>query len=399
MGANSQAVPVPEALAVILAGIGEDLAPHVRRELLNNRLDVVAEFPNAMVATEALRAHRKHRRVLVTRFQSAADEAGLRRLNSALVGWPVIALVDLDGDPENLFRANRAGAAQIVPLPLQPADFRCALDAVGVQFDLRSHVTDPIVFSGGSAGCGASTLACAVAHEFAILTGTKTVLIELVPQMGTLATNLKPNPKATLDVLLTDADRLDLYLVQNALTPIGDNLLVLPGPAGFMAPGWIRPDAVEQLIDFVRRLAGVVILDVHPTFDDLHFRLIDTADQAVLITQQSIAAVRSLKLLLDNLSVTRPADRTHLVLNMYDPDIEGLSADDITEAMDVPGLITVPRDTTALLMALKRGQPLRLVAPHSPILKAVGGLVRALGGIGGPPRSGLFTRLVQAFRG
>jgi Flp pilus assembly CpaE family ATPase len=119
----------------------------------------------------------------------------------------------------------------------------------------------------------------------------------------------------------------------------------------------------------------------------------------VLITQQSIAAVRSLKLLLDNLSVTRPADRTHLVLNMYDPDIEGLSADDITEAMDVPGIITVPRDTTALLMALKRGQPLRLVAPHSPILKAVGGLVRALGGIGGPPRSGFFTRLVQAFRG
>ena len=76
--------------------------------------------------------------------------------------------------------------------------------------------------------------------------------------MGTLATNLKLNPKATLDTLLADADRLDLYLVQNALTPIGDNLFVLPGPAGFMAPGWIRPNTVDQLIDFVRRLAASV---------------------------------------------------------------------------------------------------------------------------------------------
>jgi MinD-like ATPase involved in chromosome partitioning or flagellar assembly len=399
VGANSQAVPVPEALAVVLVGIGQDIAPHVRRELLNNRLDIVAEFPSAAVATEALREHRKHRRVVVTQFRSASDEAGLRRLNVALVGWPVIALVDVESDPENLFRANRAGAAQVVPLPLQPADFRCALDAVGVQFDLRSRVTDPIVFSGGSAGCGASTLACAVAHEFAVLTGTKTVLIELVPQMGTLATNLKVTPKATLDALLTDADRLDMYLVQNALTPIGDNLLVLPGPTGFMAPGWIRPDAVDQLIDLVRRLAGVVILDVHPTFDDLHFRLIDTADRAVLVMQQSIAAVRSLKLLLDNLSVTRPADRTHFVLNMYDPDIPGLTLDDIEQAMEVPGIIPVPRDTAALLVAMKRGGPLRLVAPHSPILKAVAGLVHALGGPGGPPRSGFFTRLVQAFGG
>ena len=255
--------------------------------------------------------------------------------------------MDLDGDPENLFRANRAGAAQIVPLPLQPADFRCALDAVGVQFDLRSRVTDPIVFSGGSAGCGVSTLACAVAHEFAILTGTKTVLIELVPQMGTLATNLKLNPKATLDALLTDADRLDLYMVQNALTPIGDNLLVLPGPAGFMAPGGSgrRGRSAHRLRATARRRRhSRRPPDVRrpPLPAHRHGRP-GGADHPA-----EHAAVRSLKLLLDNLSVTRPADRTHLVLNMYDPDIEGLSADDIAEAMDVPGSLR-SRATGALL--------------------------------------------------
>lgn len=177
---------------------------------------------------------------LVTRFRSAADEAGLKRLTSVLPGWPVVALVDVDVDPENLFRANRAGAAQIVPLALQPADFRAALNAVEVQFDLRSQASETIAFSSASGGCGGSTLAAAVAHEFATQTGTKTVLIEVAPQMGTLATNLNLKPKtgrglafATTCVTRQDEaiaafgpERFDLVLIDYLLAQ-GDGLQLL----------------------------------------------------------------------------------------------------------------------------------------------------------------------------
>ncbi len=402
MSASARMPNAPEAPSVVLVGVDEVLAPHVRRELLNYPIDLAAEYPGAAAAAESLREHRRTRRVIVTRFRSEADEAGLRRLNSVLAGWPVVALVDIDADPENLFRANRAGAAQLVPLPLQPADFRSALDAVGIQFELRSQAAETIVFSAASSGCGGSTLAATAAHEFATQLGTKTILIELVSQMGALATNLNLAPKATLDTLLKSADRLDLYMLQTALTPVGDNLLVLPGPAGLMVPGWLNADAVTQLLDLARRSAGVVILDLHPTFDDLHFGLIDGADHAVLITQQNIAAIRSLRLLLDNLRPDRTAGRTHLVLNMYDPEVEGLAVPDIERALSVSGIRTIPRDTPAMLAAMNRGQPLRLVAPHSPVLKAVGGLVQTLRG-GVPVRSnegsGLFSRLIHAFRG
>lgn len=393
---------VSEAPSVVLVGVDEVLAPQVRRELLNYPIDLAAEYRDCTLAVESLREHQRTRRVIVTRFRSEADEAGLRRLNSVLAGWPVVALVDIDADPENLFRANRAGAAQLVPLPLQPSDFRSALDAVVIQFDLRSQAAETIVFSAASSGCGGSTLAATTAHEFATQLGKRTVLIELVSQMGALATNLNLTPKATLDTLLNSVDRLDLYMLQNALTPVGDNLLVLPGPAGLMAPGWLRVDAVRQLVDLARRLAGVVILDLHPTFDDLHFGLIDTADHAVLITQQNIAAIRSLRLLLDNLRPNRAAGRTHLVLNMYDPEIHGLAVSDIEHALGVSGIRTIPRDTPAMLAAMNRGQPLRLVAPHSPVLKAVGGLVQTLrGGVTAKieESSGLFSRLIHAFRG
>jgi AmiR/NasT family two-component response regulator len=68
-----------------------------------------------------------------------------------------VALIDLQTEAENLFCANRAGAAQLVPLPLDARDLRAAVDAASVQFNLNARLASTVVFTPASGGCGAST--------------------------------------------------------------------------------------------------------------------------------------------------------------------------------------------------------------------------------------------------
>lgn len=389
----------PAAGSVIAVGLDEHLLGETKGAL-GDLYRLTADFPTADAAVDALRHSRSGPRVLVTAFRSKRDERSLRRLNGALGGWPVVALVDLQTETENLFWANRAGAAQLVPLPLDPRDLRAAIDAAGVQFNLNAGRGSTVVFTPASGGCGASTLALTAAHEIATRHGRKTLLIELAPQMGVLATNLNVTAKVTLPELIARADDLDGYLFRNALTPAGDNLHVIPGPAGVMPAGWLSRRRVEKVLALARRQADVVVLDVSPTFDALQFELVNAADHAVLICQQSIAAVRALRLLLDSLGTAR-AGGTHLVLNLFDPAVKGLSVEDIQRAMGTTGFRPVPRDTAGVLAAVNHGLPLREAAPSSPILKAVAALVTQMLGEpagGRTAEPGVLSRFFHALR-
>ncbi len=404
MSALASAKPLPAArddfgAGVVTVGLEGRLLREARGAL-GELHPVTAEFPSADDAVEAFRHSLPRPRVLLTAFRSQADERGVRKLNAGLAGWPVVALVDLQAETENLFWANRAGASQLVPLPLDPRDLRAAIDAAGVQFNLCARRAATVVFTPASGGCGASTLALAAAHEIATRHGRKTILIELAPQMGVLATNLNLAPSATLPELIDRADSLDPYLFQNALTPAGENLHVIPGPAGVMPAGWLSRRRMEKVLELARRQADVVVLDVPPTFDAIQLELVNAADHAVLICQQSIAAVRALRLLLDSLGKAR-AGGTHLVLNLFDPAVRGLSVEDIQRAMGTTGFRPVPRDAAGTLAAVNLGQPLRDAAPSSPVLKPVAALVAQM--LGEPPGgrsggAGVFSRFFHSLR-
>lgn len=122
------------------------------------------------------------------------DVAGLRRLSGAFIGWPIVALVDLGQDAEILLRSNRAGAAQVVPLPFSVDDFRDALKCVSLQFKPALRVSRVIAVTGAAHGCGATTLASNIVVESAVSYGRHTILVELARQMGSIATHLNLEP-------------------------------------------------------------------------------------------------------------------------------------------------------------------------------------------------------------
>jgi pilus assembly protein CpaE len=387
-------------LGVNLVGLDEDVAPHVRRELLNQPAQLEGEYREARELIGRHRLAQKDTRLLIVQVRGQADLNEVRRLGSTFPGWPIVALVDAQQGAGLFLKVNRAGAAQVVTLPLAPGDFREALTVVGLQFGFTSRPSTVLAVTGSTGGCGATSLAVNLAAEAAFVHRQHAVLVELAQQMGVCATYLDVEPRTTLPDLLADLERLDVYLVQQSLTRVADDFDLLAGPQHLSSPVRVAADEVFQVVDHLRKLAALVVLDVPCNYGDLQFEVLAQADQVVLVGEQTIPSVRAMKLMIDSLRRTRGEEGLHLVINRYDGGVEGFAVDDLARLLKVAAPATVTADPAALKAAANQGRPLRLVASRSPALADVDRLLARLLGVQAPASpvgSGLFRRLVGAF--
>ena len=104
-------------------------------------IEVECEFQSALMAIDCLRHYRKQPRVLLVEIGAGCEADTIRRLATDLSGWPIMALLPSQ-KAEDFLRVNRAGAVQVVPLPLDPVDLHQALCVIGSHSDeTRSTAT------------------------------------------------------------------------------------------------------------------------------------------------------------------------------------------------------------------------------------------------------------------
>ncbi len=123
-------------LRINLIGCSETILPHVRREILNHEGEIDAEFPDAQSAVNRIWLDKDEARVFIIHLESVDDLAQLKLLSGSFVGRPIVALINSSEDPSLVFKSMRAGATQVVPLPLEAGDFQerstrlpCTLEA------------------------------------------------------------------------------------------------------------------------------------------------------------------------------------------------------------------------------------------------------------------------------
>ena len=143
-----------------LAGRHETVMTPVRQELVGIPAHIVGEFPSLpSVLQGGLQTSPQDRpRLFVVGLHSAEDYQYMRRLRENFVGQPILALVDSPDDPISILAAMRAGAAQVVPLPIEREDFLAALDVVALMFGFASTDTKVVAVSGVTGGCGATMI-------------------------------------------------------------------------------------------------------------------------------------------------------------------------------------------------------------------------------------------------
>jgi pilus assembly protein CpaE len=374
---------------IVLVGVHDGLQPALRQALAlrGGAVAVVcADLPAAQA--EAL-AHPRDVHLFIVHLLPDADLDRLGALTSVLPGQPVMVLLPAGADLNRVMAIQRAGVAQIVPLPLQTHDFLRALDCIVGQFAAPVREARVIAVCGVSGGAGATTLALNLAYELGQPSQRPggCLLVELARQMGTLAPYLNIEPTVSTHDLLTDASRLTAHGIRQALTSVAPGLDVLVGPALDITPIPFSPRHVYQLVALCRRLAATVVLDVPCAFDDLQFETLALADQVVLVGVQSLSSMRTLKMVRDTLEREEGIRGQRLVINRYEPNLQGFSAAKLAEFLQTPQVLTVANDYASVMAAVHNGKPLRLAVPHARALADIRTLADSLLDGAGPTQA------------
>jgi pilus assembly protein CpaE len=367
-------IPLP----VVLVGIEDPLLSELRRELCLAGASVEVEFSHPASAIEALRFSKKESRLIVVHWSSEDDSPILRRLSETFSGWPILALVDHADDPHNLISANRSGVSQIVPMPWGSLDFQDALKQASRQHAGSARDVHLIAVSGAAGGSGTTMAAINLASEIAGQLGRETTLAEFNFKMGSLAPYLDAKPRFTLTDLIRQIDSVDDYVVKQTLFPVSERLRILAGPSGVHPSRSLKPKDLVRIVDCLKILSDVVVLDLPSTFDEVEFEVLRAADHVVLVGLQNVPSIRSLKQIRETLSPEVVALSLWIVINRYDPSLSGFKVEEIKQLLDVPRVLTIANDYHSVTRSINRGQTLRQVAPGSAVLADIDSLIFAL---------------------
>ncbi len=366
---------------VILLGPSDRL-DQLASPLANEGVVVEGRFPDLGALRAGWKPTGPEPRLFAVWLQSPEDVAVVREINETLPGAPILALVESACDTDTVYRFNRAGAAQLVPVPWTEEDLAAALGVILRQFGRTSRVGRLIAVAAvpeRDSAAFAVNLAAEIAARWAI----DCILAEPTARLARLTAYLEVTPQTGAYDLLAGEERLTLPAVQQALTPAGDRLRLLPGPLQGIALQAPDPARLDRLVGLLRQLAGCVVLHVPNTFDPAQFAALAMAEHVVLLGGQQVPAIHSLKLLRESLLARRTAGTQHVVLHRYDSHQGGVDPKRLRELLQVDEVWTLADDPAAWMASINEGVPLRAKAPRSPALADLDRLIARL--LGPPP--------------
>jgi len=317
----------------------------------------------------------------LVRLGCEEDLQQLRLLSDAVPGQPIIGLVEGDCDTASLFRLNRAGATQLVSVPLAPADLTLALNRVARQFGRIPPLGRVVAVCGVNGGAGVSSLCVHLAHELATRWEKQCVLAEPAAPFGCLDGLLNAKMLRPTEDLYHGRGTPDLAGVQNALTTVGERIKLLAAPPAVLPA---RPSSAGRLgavVDATRHLADAVLLDLPRHFDAPCLELIDRADEVVFVSDASVPSLQTLKQVLEALSHRAGAGRIRAVVNKFVA-ANGPEPARLCEMFGLEKVWTIANDLHAFSAAFTGGVSLREVTPNSAALADIDRLAR---GLFGPP--------------
>src|ERR1700674_1520153 len=137
--------------AVIVGG-SEAERTTIRREVTNLSMAVEYEFDDIDKAISQRPVLADTKCCFLVKVNSSANMDQLARLNQFFMGKPIVALLNGDSDLSAVLNIQRAGAAQVLLLPLRPEEVRAALDTVARQFGCPTTSAKVIAVLGASEG-------------------------------------------------------------------------------------------------------------------------------------------------------------------------------------------------------------------------------------------------------
>jgi pilus assembly protein CpaE len=331
---------------------------------------------------------------------------------------PPVLVAGPAGDMELIRTAMRAGARDVLRLPLTLEDITPALGQLSREHLAESgaqltYVTAVINAKGGS---GATVVATNLAHVLATQQERRTLLVDLDYRFGGLPTYFNLTPRHGLVEALEMVSTLDGFalrgLVQRGaesldlLASTGDPVLqgaetLVPLSGRPMRGGrnddqgqeersrraeelerWVEEEWKSQVSGLLQVFAQEyqeLVFDVPRVVDASTAPILEHADRILVLTQQTVAHLSDTKRLLAILQqeLGIPGDRLVVLVNRFDKKGSvGLS--DIEEALDGVRVWTLPNDYQVVVESINLGTPLVEMARSCALARRLVKLASAL---------------------
>jgi len=177
----------------------------------------------------------------------------------------------------------------------------------------KPFVGRTVSFFGAKGGVGSSTLAHNIAWCLAEQLGQETALVDLDASWGTTGLDFAYDASQGLEEALAEPDRLDETLLDRIMIRHTKKLSILP-TAGALHKPVMMSEAYEAVVNGVRGISPLSILDLPHLWVDWTSKVITSSDDVVITATPNLANLRNTKNIVDFLKAERPNDADPILI-------------------------------------------------------------------------------------
>ena len=242
-------------------------------------------------------------------------------------------------------------------------------------------------FFGSKGGVGSSTIAHNIAWCMSETVRQETALVDLDASWGTTGLDFAYDASQGLEEALAEPDRLDETLLDRIMIRHTPTLSILPTAASLQTKGVVDVNAYEAIVNSVRSISPMTILDMPHQWSDWTTNVLTDVDDVVITATPDLANLRNTKNLIDFLKASRPNDVDPiLILNKTGLTKNEISVKEFAAAVGLEPALVLGFDPDSFYEASNEGKMLTEI-------KAASGAVNGLTYIAHRLKSGNFDSM------
>jgi pilus assembly protein CpaE len=320
---------------------------------------------------------------------------------------PVVLALVTERSSALMRRALRAGADEVLFMPLVPSDVIRVLLKVTEAHRRSEHggrVGRICSFVSLTGGAGVTTLSGSLALALSYRCGKRVGLVDLNVQSGGLSVFLNLDPEQTMSLLIDERRSLDSIQLESALTRhASSGLHLLAAPKHVEESEGICETTIIAILDLMRQLFDYVGVDCGSHINENVAAAWERSDQLFYVIDQSIAAARSAVRFMDLFGRLHMEIEPAFILNRYDarrPVTEELISRTLAQPLDAK----IASDDTAVERSQMEGRDLWQTSGNSALVRRIEELAQRMAMPDQPSnqngrRTGLVARFLSAVRG
>jgi pilus assembly protein CpaE len=318
------------------------------------------------------------------------DEASIARFKQLAEGPVPLIAAAYEPSMKLVRTLVRAGAHDVVPLPLDPEELETALDPIrrmaaaqGPRPRAGRQKIVTVIKSEG--GIGATALLTQLAARFAAnekAAGREACLIDLDVQFGNAALQLGLQPSLTFKDLVDAGKRLDGDLLRSTATQDSGGLNVISAPHDIMPLELLTSDQLLSIMDIAVAEFGTVFVDLPTNWTNWSLSLLARSDLVLLVTELRVPSLHRARRQLD-LLVEQDLGNidVRIVVNRAEKGFfRTLSEADAERVLKRPVSYCIANDHETMSQAIDRGIPIEQVKRKSALCRDIDAMERGVAG-------------------